>query len=74
MNKKLCLLCVCFCVSLCACHSTAPEKESDFRAAEQGVSEDEKVFLDKYNDIFTVENAKTAALIYMTMWRLRMKT
>lgn len=64
--KKRCLLYICLCVSLCACHGTAPEDEAVFQESDQSdVSEKELEFLNKYNDIFISENAKRTALIYL---------
>ena len=66
MKKKIFLLCICLCVSLCACHGAAPENEAVSQESNQGdVSEKEPEFLNKYNDIFILENAKRAALIYL---------
>ena len=64
--KKRCLLCICLCISLCACHGAPPEGEVVFLESNQGdISEKEPEFLDQYNDIFISENAKRAALIYL---------
>lgn len=57
MYKKICLLCICLCVTLCACQRTEP---SDNDAAGE-----ETAFLDKYNDFAVKENVKRAALIYV---------
>lgn len=58
MKKRICLLCICFCVSLCACQKTDWQNEAK-------ISEEKQSYLDKYNDIFTVEDAKRAALFYL---------
>ena len=55
MERKLYLLGICLCVSLCACQRTISENES----------KEEITFLDKYNEIFLKENAKRAAMIYL---------
>lgn len=57
MKKKICLLCICLCTCLCACQGTVSENGEE---PDSGME-----FLEKYNDIFTEEDAKRAALIYL---------
>lgn len=57
MYKKICLLCICLCVTLCACQRAEP--------SDNNVVGEETAFLDKYNDFTVKENAKRAALIYV---------
>lgn len=58
-------LCICVCVSFCACQRMFPGNNSALRETEQDISQEEKAFLDKYNDFFITENAKRAALLYL---------
>ena len=63
MNKKICLLCICLCVILCACHGTVPGSELPSQTTGQSVTE--MTFLKKYHDFSVKENAKRVALIYL---------
>lgn len=61
MKKKICLLCLCFCVSFSACGTAITENESVSQEAEQSMP----IFIEKYDECFAVEGAKRAALIYL---------
>lgn len=71
MNKKISLLCILLCVSLCACQGTVPEKESVPEETEQSVlqkdilAEPDMMFMEKYNEVFVEMNARRTALIYL---------
>lgn len=65
MKKRICLLCICFCISLCACHRTVSENESISRETDQNISDGGTTFLECYTDFSDKQNAKRVALIYV---------
>lgn len=70
MNRRIFLVCICLCISFCACHRTIPENELNtndnaIEFSDNSISEKEMVFLDKYNDLAVRENDKRVALIYL---------
>lgn len=65
MKKRICLLCICFCISLCACHRTVSENESISWETDQNISDGGTTFLECYTDFSDKQNAKRVALIYV---------